>query len=74
MSLIGFRQKGPNSGEKFANLTQQDLCDRCPAAGAVVIQLPSKRCLVMCRHHYLHHQVALATEGAAVYWKPGVTP
>jgi hypothetical protein len=75
MSLLGIRQKGTRHKELVATLTQQDLCDRCPAAGYAVIlvkiptQDPHGNILVFCRHHLNQHEPALAAQGATIYRK-----
>lgn len=76
MGLLGVRQKGTRHKELVATLTNQDLCDRCPAAGHAVILLkvakirvPADNILVMCRHHLNKHEPALAAQGATIYRK-----
>lgn len=69
MSLLKRKQYGPSVVETVANLTQQDLCDRCPAAGAVVVILPSGRDLVFCQHHANKYEAKLVEHGASIYGK-----
>ncbi len=44
-------------------------CDRCPAAAAVRIQLPSGSLLMLCGHHARRHAPALMVQGAVVTGK-----
>lgn len=41
-------------------------CDRCPAAAAVRVQLPSRSLLMLCGHHARRHAPALLGQGAVV--------
>jgi len=44
-------------------------CDRCPAAAAVRLQLPSGSLLMLCGHHARRHAPALMVQGAVVTGK-----
>jgi hypothetical protein len=41
-------------------------CDRCPAAAAVRVQLPSGALLMLCGHHARRHAPALLVQGAVI--------
>jgi len=41
-------------------------CDRCPAAAAVRVRLPSGSLLMLCGHHARRHAPALLVQGAVV--------
>jgi hypothetical protein len=41
-------------------------CDRCPAAAAVRVQLPSGSLLMLCGHHARRYASALLVQGAVV--------
>ena len=41
-------------------------CDRCPAAAAVRVQLPSGSLLMLCGHHARRYASALLVQGAMV--------
>lgn len=70
MGVLGVRQHGTRGKELVANLTQQDRCDRCPAAAGAVIVLRSKPgVLLFCNHHLNQHEAKLAEIGAGVYRK-----
>jgi hypothetical protein len=55
--------------QKFAELTQEDRCDRCPAAAAILAVLLSGNELMFCAHHGRVHADALMDQGAKLYGK-----
>jgi hypothetical protein len=82
MSVLGIKNLGSSTPEVVATLTNQDLCDRCPAAGSAVVLLPLKRgekidvslpqkgrVLVFCTHHLNVHAPKLAELGFKIYKK-----
>lgn len=70
MGVLGVRTHGTKDKELVATLSQQDLCDRCPAAAqAVVVLNTSPGVLLFCNHHLSKHEPKLAELGAGIYRK-----
>lgn len=68
MGVLGFRQHGTRGLETVATLTNQDRCDRCPAAAGAVVVTGSGT-LLFCNHHLNQHEPKLAELGLEIYRK-----
>jgi hypothetical protein len=62
--------------EKERGVDQYETCDRCTAVHAVTVSTDDNSAtLIMCGHHYAHHEAALLLSGwhVVVDKRPGLT-